>query len=282
MDAAVKKVRVPDFAAMKARGERITMLTAYDYTMAKILDKAAVDALLVGDSLGNVQLGYDNTLPVTLEDMIHHTQAVSRACKRALVVADMPFLSYGVDINAAVYNAGRLIKEGGADAVKIEGAGSLITQAIARMVEIGIPVVGHLGLTPQSIHRMGGYRVQAKTPEGVEKLLADAAQLQEAGIFALTLEGIPAQPAAQVTASLRIPTIGIGAGAACDGQVLVCYDALGMVDDLHPKFVKQFGQIGQAITEAVQAFCREVKDGTFPGPEHTYGEYVSPAKSDHS
>lgn len=272
MASVVHKVRVPDFTAMKERGERITMLTAYDYTMARLVDAAGVDSILVGDSVGMVQLGYSTTLPVTMDDMIHHTKAVSAGVKRALLVADMPFLSYQTDTWKAVENAGRLLKEAGADAVKVEGAGSVVP-AIARMVEIGIPVVGHLGLTPQSVRKFGGFKVQAKTPEAAKQLMADALSLQDAGVFAIVLESIPAEVAAQVTKTLRIPTIGIGAGVACDGQVLVTNDALGMFDDFHPKFVKEFANIGNTVRQAVQQYCSEVKGGQFPGPEHSFGSF---------
>lgn len=270
MDASVRKVRVPDFAAMKVRGERITMLTAYDYTMARLIDEGGVDSILVGDSVGNVQLGYPTTLPVTMEDMIHHTRAVSRGVKRALVVADMPFLSFQVDRLEAVKNAGRLLSEGGADAVKLEG-GKRILEAVEHMVDIGIPVVGHLGLTPQSVHQFGGFRVQAKTPEAVERLVAEALALEKAGVFSIVLESIPVDVAARVTEELRVPTIGIGAGAGCDGQVLVSYDALGMFDDFRPKFVKRYARIGEEIRRAVGAYCAEVRDGTFPDEAHSYG-----------
>jgi 3-methyl-2-oxobutanoate hydroxymethyltransferase len=270
MDAATRKVRVPDFVAMKARGERITMLTAYDYTMARLLDAGGVDSILVGDSVGNVQLGYSTTLPVTMEDMLHHTRAVSRGVQRALVIADMPFLSFQVDRLEAVRNAGRFLQEGGADAVKLEG-GQAVLPAVRHMVQIGIPVVGHLGLTPQSVHQFGGFKVQAKTEDAAKALMADALALEEAGAFCIVLESVPVDVAAAVTQRLRIPTIGIGAGVTCDGQVLVCYDALGMFDDFKPRFVKRFANLGNEIRRAVATYCSEVRDGTFPDAEHSYG-----------
>jgi 3-methyl-2-oxobutanoate hydroxymethyltransferase len=270
MDAATRKVRVPDFVAMKARGERITMLTAYDYTMARLLDAGGVDSILVGDSVGNVQLGYSTTLPVTMEDMLHHTRAVSRGVQRALVIADMPFLSFQVDPLEAVRNAGRFLQEGGADAVKLEG-GQAVLPAVRHMVQIGIPVVGHLGLTPQSVHQFGGFKVQAKTEDAAKALMADALALEEAGAFCIVLESVPVDVAAAVTQRLRIPTIGIGAGVTCDGQVLVCYDALGMFDDFKPRFVKRFANLGNEIRRAVATYCSEVRDGTFPDAEHSYG-----------
>jgi 3-methyl-2-oxobutanoate hydroxymethyltransferase len=209
--------------------------------------------------------------------MIHHTRAVSHGVRRALLIADMPFLSYQTDINQAVYNAGRFLKEAGADAVKVEGAGCIIP-AVARMVEIGIPVVGHLGLTPQSFNKFGGFKVQAKTPEAAQQLLHDALQLQEAGVFSIVLEGIPAPVAAEVTKELKVPTIGIGAGVACDGQVLVCYDAFGMFDDFRPKFVKQYAQVGETIRQAVRDYGTEVKNGQFPDPEHSFGSFQEASK----
>ncbi|NLN17718.1 MAG: 3-methyl-2-oxobutanoate hydroxymethyltransferase [Firmicutes bacterium] len=270
VDAATRKVRVPDFLAMKARGERITMLTAYDYTMARLIDAAGIDAILVGDSVGNVHLGYSTTLPVTMEEMLHHTRAVCRGVRRALVVADLPFLSFQVDPLEAVRNAGRILKEGGADAVKIEG-GQIVLPAVRHMVQIGIPVMGHLGLTPQSVHKFGGFRVQARSREAAKALLEDALALEDAGAFSIVLEGVPSDVAAEVTSQLRIPTIGIGAGPACDGQVLVCYDALGMFEDFKPKFVKRFAKLGEEIRRAVAEYCKGVREGTFPDLEHSYG-----------
>src|SRR5215469_1816257 len=232
----MKPVRVPDLRAMKERGEKITVWTAYDYTMARISDRAGIDVILVGDSLGMVVLGYDNTLPVTLDMMIHHTAAVSRGAKRALVVADMPFLTYQLSMEEAMRNAGRLIQEGGAAAVKIEGGGQIVDTA-KRLVDIGIPVMGHLGLTPQSVHQLGGFRPQGRDSEGADRLVKDAEMLERAGVFAIVLESIPPGLSGRVSAKLKIPTIGIGAGPECDGQVLVSYDALGL-SETPPPFAK--------------------------------------------
>jgi 3-methyl-2-oxobutanoate hydroxymethyltransferase len=258
-----KRIRLPDLEAKKRRGEKIAMLTAYDYTMARLLDRAGIDILLVGDSLGMVVLGYDTTLPVTMDAMVHHTHAVSRGVLRALVVADMPFLTYQVSVEEALRNAGRLIQEGGAAAVKIEGGGAAV-EAAARIVEAGIPVMGHLGLLPQSVHQLGGFRQQARLEEDAERLLADAQALQEAGAFALVLESIPAGVAKAVTAGLHIPTIGIGAGPHCDGQVLVSYDMLGLSQDSVPPFVKRYADLGEQTVAAARAYADEVQMGRFP------------------
>jgi 3-methyl-2-oxobutanoate hydroxymethyltransferase len=258
-----KRIRLPDLEAKKRRGEKIAMLTAYDYTMARLLDRAGIDILLVGDSLGMVVLGYDTTLPVTMDAMVHHTRAVSRGVLRALVVADMPFLTYQVSVEEALRNAGRLIQEGGAAAVKIEGGGAAV-EAAARIVEAGIPVMGHLGLLPQSVHQLGGFRQQARLEEDAERLLADAQALQEAGAFALVLESIPAGVAKAVTAGLHIPTIGIGAGPHCDGQVLVSYDMLGLSQDSVPPFVKRYADLGEQTVAAARAYADEVQMGRFP------------------
>jgi len=258
-----KRIRLPDLEAKKRRGEKIAMLTAYDYTMARLLDRAGIDILLVGDSLGMVVLGYDTTLPVTMDAMVHHTRAVSRGVLRALVVADMPFLTYQVSVEEALRNTGRLIQEGGAAAVKIEGGGAAV-EAAARIVEAGIPVMGHLGLLPQSVHQLGGFRQQARLEEDAERLLADAQALQEAGAFALVLESIPAGVAKAVTAGLHIPTIGIGAGPHCDGQVLVSYDMLGLSQDSVPPFVKRYADLGEQTVAAARAYADEVQMGRFP------------------
>jgi 3-methyl-2-oxobutanoate hydroxymethyltransferase len=258
-----KRIRLPDLEAKKRRGEKIAMLTAYDYTMARLLDRAGIDILLVGDSLGMVVLGYDTTLPVTMDAMVHHTRAVSRGVLRALVVADMPFLTYQVSVEEALRNTGRLIQEGGAAAVKIEGGGAAV-EAAARIVEAGIPVMGHLGLLPQSVHQLGGFRQQARLEEDAERLLADAQALQEAGAFALVLESIPAGVAKAVTAGLHIPTIGIGAGPHCDGQVLVSYDMLGLSQDSVPPFVKRYADLGEQAVAAARAYADEVRMGRFP------------------
>src|SRR5438309_9787242 len=254
----MKPVRVPDLRAMKKRGEKIAVLTAYDYTMARLLDRAGVDIILVGDSVGMVVLGFDNTLPVTLDMMIHHTAAVSRGVKRALIVADMPFLTFQLSMEEAMRNAGRLIQEGGAAAVKIEG-GRHIVATTKRLVDIGIPVMGHLGLTPQSVHQLGGFRPQGRDSETAERLLKDADVLEKAGAFAIVLESIPADLAGRVTASLRIPTIGIGAGPQCDGQVLVINDMLGFSDGPVPPFAKQYAQLSEQIVSAARAYIEEVR-----------------------
>lgn len=253
---------------MKARGEKIAMLTAYDYPTACLLDEAGIDMLLVGDSVGNVVLGYDDTLPVTMEEMLHHTRAVARGARRAMVVGDLPFLSYQVSLPEAVLNAGRFLKEGGAQAVKLEG-GSERAEVVRLLVETGIPVMGHIGLTPQSVHQLGGYRVQGKDEAAARRLLESALALEEAGVFALVLEAVPAALAAQVTSRLRVPTIGIGAGRDCDGQVLVAHDMLGLSGRV-PKFVKQYAALGDTVKEAVRAYRADVKNGSFPGPEHCY------------
>jgi 3-methyl-2-oxobutanoate hydroxymethyltransferase len=263
MSERVKRVRVPDLKQMKQRGEKIAVLTAYDALMARLLDRAGLDVLLVGDSLGMVLLGYETTLPVTLEAMIHHTQAVTRGTRRALVVADMPFLTYQVSEAEAVRNAGRLIQEGGAHAVKIEG-GRPVVEVARRLVEVGIPVMGHLGLTPQSVNQLGGYRQQAKSDPDARRLLEDAKALEAAGVFSIVLESIPAEVAGTVSAELGIPTIGIGAGPHCDGQVLVSHDALGLNDEFVPPFVKQFARLGDLLVAAAETYAREVKEGAYP------------------
>jgi 3-methyl-2-oxobutanoate hydroxymethyltransferase len=258
-----KRVRLPDLEAKKRRGEKIAMLTAYDYTMARLLDRAGIDVLLVGDSLGMVVLGYETTLPVTLDAMVHHTRAVSRGVERALLVADMPFLTYQVSVEEAMRNAGRLMQEGGASAVKIEGSGAAV-EAAARLVEAGIPVMGHLGLLPQSVHQLGGYRQQARQPADADQLLADAQALEQAGAFAVVLESIPAAVAETVRAGLRIPTIGIGAGPHCDGQVLVSFDMLGLSQDGAPSFVKRYADLGELTVAAAKAYAEDVRAGRFP------------------
>ena len=259
------RIRVPDLESKKRRGERIAMLTAYDYTMARLLDRAGIDVMLVGDSLGMVVLGYETTLPVTLDAMVHHTRAVSRGAERALVVADMPFLTFQLSVPEAVRNAGRLIQEGGAAAVKMEGGGAVV-EAAARLVEVGIPVMGHLGLVPQSVHQLGGFRRQATLDEDAGQLLADAHALEAAGAFAVVLESIPAEVARGVTKELRIPTIGIGAGPYCDGQVLVSYDMLGLSQDGVPAFVKRYAELGDQTVAAVRAYADDVRTGRFPAP----------------
>jgi len=247
---------------MKERGEKIAVWTAYDFTMARLLDRAGIDIILVGDSLGMVVLGYDNTLPVTLDMIIHHTAAVSRGAKHALIVADMPFLTYQLSMEEAMRNAGRLIQEGGAAAVKIEG-GRQIVDTAKRLVDIGIPVMGHLGLTPQSVHQLGGFRPQGRDAEAADRLVKDAQMLERAGVFAVVLESIPPDLAGSITSSVKMPTIGIGAGTQCDGQVLVSYDALGL-SDAPPPFAKQYAQLSNEIVSAVRAYIENVCAG---GPQ---------------
>ena len=254
---------------MKNSGHKISMLTAYDYTTARLLDEAGVNTILVGDSLGNVILGYEDTISVTVEDMIHHSAAVARGAKNALVVTDLPFMSYQTSVYDAVVNAGRLMKEGRAGAVKLEG-GKEVCPQIKAIVSAGIPVVAHLGLTPQSINAFGGFKVQGKTETAAKKLIEDAKAVEEAGAFLLVLECVPAKLAKLVTESINIPTIGIGAGAGCDGQVLVIYDMLGMFSDFKRKFVKHFANAGDVIREAVKTYIAEIDDGTFPAEEHCY------------
>lgn len=257
------------FQQAKQKQEKLAVLTAYDYSMAKLIDGAGVHGILVGDSLGMVMLGYENTLSVTMEDMIHHTAAVARGVKDALVIADMPFLSYQVSVEEAVRNAGRLVQEGHAEAVKLEGGKTVVPQVRA-IVDASIPVMGHLGLTPQSVNAFGGFKVQGKTMEAAQKLLDDARALEEAGAFAIVLECVPSKLAEKISKAISIPTIGIGAGAGCDGQVLVYQDMLGMFSDFTPKFVKRFGDIGSAMTEAFQAYVQEVEQGQFPAEEHGF------------
>jgi 3-methyl-2-oxobutanoate hydroxymethyltransferase len=263
------KVTAPRLVEMKRRSDPITVLTAYDFPTARIADEAGVDVLLVGDSLGTVVLGYESTLPVTMEDMLHHTAAVTRAKPRALVVGDMPFMSYQVSVEQAVANAGRLIQEAGADAVKLEG-GERVIAAVTRLVEIGIPVMGHLGLTPQSVLAMGGYKVQARGEADQERLVHEAQLLEKAGCFAVVLEGIPARLGAQVTRSLAIPTIGIGAGVQCDGQVLVSHDLLGLYLGSAPKFVRRYASLADATREAFTRYVADVKARRFPSDEESY------------
>jgi 3-methyl-2-oxobutanoate hydroxymethyltransferase len=265
---AVKKTIV-EIQKMKVAGEKIAMLTCYDYPTARILDGCGIDMILVGDSAGVVVAGYENTLPVTMDEMLYHTRAVMRALPKALVVTDMPFMSYQSDVVEARKNAGRMLKEGGAAAVKIEG-GANMAPTIRALVEIDIPVVGHIGLTPQSIHRMGGYKVQGKKSDQAEQLIADALAIQEAGAFALVLEGIPQSLAQRITELLVIPTIGIGAGSFCDGQVLVLHDILGLCEKYSPKFVKRYAEAGIMVAAAVKEYMADVKSGSFPAAEHCF------------
>ena len=263
------KNTVLTFQQAKENGEKLTMLTAYDYSTAKLIDEAGVNSILVGDSLGNVILGYEDTISVTMEDMIHHGAAVARGAKNALVVIDMPFMSYQTSVYDALVNAGRLMKEGRGDAVKLEGGVEVCPQ-IKAIVDAGIPVCAHIGLTPQSINAFGGFKVQGKSEAAAKKLLEDAKAVEEAGAFAVVIEGVPAKIAALITEQLHIPTIGIGAGKDCDGQVLVYQDMLGMFSDFTPKFVKRYATIGEVMKEAFQNYIKEVQDGVFPAEENTY------------
>jgi 3-methyl-2-oxobutanoate hydroxymethyltransferase len=258
---------IHDLAAWKREGRRFPMLTAYDFPTAQILDEAGIPVLLVGDSVANNVLGYETTLPVTMDEMLHHARAVARGARGALLVGDMPFLSFQTGTEEAIRNAGRYLKEGGMHAVKLEGP---VFDLAETLVAQGIPVMGHLGLTPQSVHAMGGYRVQAKTDEAAERLLADAQSLDKAGIFSLVLEGIPSEVARRVTESVAVPTIGIGAGPHCDGQVLVITDLLGIGGGKYPKFVKPYANLRQEITRAVRAFADDVEAGAFPDEAHSY------------
>ena len=262
-------VTVSTFQTMKQKGEKISMITAYDYTTARLVDESGIDSILVGDSLGNVMLGLGDTVSVTMEDMIHHGAAVARGTKRALVVIDMPFMSYQASVYDAVANAGRLMKEARANAVKLEG-GVEVADRIRAIVAAQIPVCAHIGLTPQGVNAFGGFKVQGKTADSARKLLEDAHAVEEAGAFAVVLEAIPAELAARVSAELTIPTIGIGAGAGCDGQVLVNQDMLGTFIDFTPKFVRRFAEVGEVMRGAYAEYDRCVKDGTFPAPEHCY------------
>ncbi len=248
---------------------KVVCLTAYDFAFARLLDQSGVHIVLVGDSLGMTMLGYESTLPVTMEQMLHHTAAVRRGIDHALIVADMPFLSYQVSIPQGLENAGRFLKEAGADAVKVEG-GAIRTSLVQALVANGIPVMGHIGLTPQSVNAFGGYKVQGRAEEDAKQLLEDAKALEQAGSFALVLECVPAELAKKITQEIGIPTIGIGAGSSCDGQILVMHDLLGMNDAFCPKFVKRYADLGPQIREAFEAYKHEVKDGTFPGDEHSY------------
>ena len=257
------------FQQAKENGAKLTLLTAYDYSTAKLIDEAGVNSILVGDSLGNVILGYEDTISVTMEDMIHHGAAVARGAKNALVVIDMPFMSYQTSVYDALVNAGRLMKEGRGDAVKLEGGVEVCPQ-IKAIVDAGIPVCAHIGLTPQSINAFGGFKVQGKSEAAAKKLLEDAKAVEEAGAFAVVIEGVPAKIAALITEQLHIPTIGIGAGKDCDGQVLVYQDMLGMFSDFTPKFVKRYANIGEVMKEAFQNYIKEVQDGVFPAEENTY------------
>jgi 3-methyl-2-oxobutanoate hydroxymethyltransferase len=272
----LEKITASALRGRKAReartpGEKIVAITAYDASFARLLDAAQADVLMVGDSLGMVVQGLPNTLAVTLEDIIYHTRAVVRGSSRALVVADLPFMSYQVSPEHALISAGRLVKEGGAEAVKLEG-GTAVCPAIERMVEAGIPVMGHLGLTPQSIHALGGFRVQGREEGARERLLADARALERAGAFSIVLEAVPKGLAKAISESIGIPTIGIGAGPDCDGQVLVCYDLLGLFQGFVPRFVKRYAELGESVIEAAKSFVAEVRAGQFPDDRHSFGD----------
>ncbi|HEU0053012.1 MAG TPA: 3-methyl-2-oxobutanoate hydroxymethyltransferase [Longimicrobium sp.] len=258
-----------DLREMKRRGEKIAALTAYDYLLAKLVDGAGVDVVLVGDSLGQVVLGLDTTLPVTLDDMIHHARAVRRGVERALLVVDLPFLTYQVSREDALRNAGRVLQETGASAVKLEGGTPEIAQTVQALVRAGIPVMGHLGFTPQSVHSIG-VKVQGRGEEGRERLLEEAKRLEDAGAFSVVLELVPGALAEEVSSTLSIPTIGIGAGAGCDGQVLVLHDMLGLNTEFQPRFLRRFADVGTAVTEGVDAYVKAVKAAEYPGAEHTF------------
>ncbi len=272
-----EKVTIHTLRQKKASGDKITMLTCYDASFARLLDGAGVDVLLVGDSLGMVVQGNATTLPVTLDEMIYHTRAVVRGTRRAQVVGDMPFMSYQTSLEDALRSAGRLMKEGGAEAVKLEG-GAQHAELVRRLVASGIPVMGHIGLTPQSFHQMGGFKVQGREQKAAERLLVDAQTLEEAGAYSIVLEGIPLEVAGRITAALRVPTIGIGAGPLCDGQVLVIYDLLGMNEEFKPKFVKRYENFAVRIRTAVDEFIDEVKTGRFPSDEESFS--LAPAARD--
>ena len=262
-------VTVRDIQAFRERGERFAMLTAYDALSARLLDEAGIPLILVGDTLGMVVLGYEDTLPVTVEQMLHHTAAVKRGVRNAMVVGDMPFMSYQASVEDGMRNAGRFLKEAGADAVKLEGGGRVL-DLVARLTDGGIPVMGHLGLTPQSVNQFGGYRVQGRSEEQAHQIVKDAKSLEAAGAFALVLEAVPADVAREVTETLRIPTIGIGAGPHCSGQVMVFHDFLGITEGKLPRFVKRYATLADDIRNAAGAFSAEVASGVYPGPEHTY------------
>jgi 3-methyl-2-oxobutanoate hydroxymethyltransferase len=264
------KVTVPALRARKTQGPKIAMVTAYDATMAKLLEAGGADVLLVGDSLGMVVQGLSNTLPVTLDEMCYHGRAVSRAAVRAHVMGDLPFMSYQASPEQAVMAAGKLLKEGGCESVKLEG-GRDFAEHVRRIVSASIPVMAHIGLTPQSVHAMGGFRVQGRSADAAERLVEDAKILEQAGAFGLLLEGIPSELGNRITQSVSIPTVGIGAGPDCDGQVLVCYDFLGMYPDLRPRFVKRFAEVGDVIVEATRAYVAEVQGGAFPSDAHSFG-----------
>jgi 3-methyl-2-oxobutanoate hydroxymethyltransferase len=267
---ALDKVTVPEIRARKTAGPKIAMLTAYDATLGRLLDEGGADILLVGDSLGMVVQGLPNTLPVTVDEICYHGRAVARAARRAQLVGDMPFLSFQVSSEKALEAAGKMLKEGAFEAVKLEG-GEAVAETVARIVAAGIPVMGHVGLTPQSLHAMGGFRVQGKSEDAAGRVLRDAKALEQAGVYAMVLEGVPADLGRRITESVSVPTIGIGAGPWCDGQVLVCYDFLGMYGEIRPKFVKRYAELGDAVVEATKNYVREVRSQAFPTHEHSFG-----------
>lgn len=269
-DARKPRGSIPRFLEMKRQGEKIVALTAYDALFARLVEDARVDILLIGDSLGQVVLGYPSTIPVTMDEMIHHGKAVQKGAAETFLVLDMPFLSYQISPEDALRNAGRALKETGVQAVKLEGGTAATCQTVAKLVQSGIPVMGHLGLTPQSVHALGGYRVQGREEAAAERLRAQALALEEAGCFGLVLELIPAELAGEISRSLAIPTIGIGAGSECDGQVLVLYDALGLNTGFRPKFLKRFGDLDADVRKALGAYVSEVREGSYPGPEHSF------------
>lgn len=271
----MQKVTAPWVLRTKATGHKLCVVTAYDATFSRLLDEAGADILLVGDSLGMVVQGQPNTLSVTVDDMIYHTKAVVRGARRAQVVADMPFMSYHVSTEQSVLNAGRLVAEGGADAVKLEG-GSRVAETIAKIVACGIPVMGHIGLTPQSVLVMGGFRVQGREDEALKQLMDDVRAVEQAGAYSVVIEGVPSDVGAQLSRAVNIPTIGIGAGAGTDGQVLVCYDMLGLFNDFKPRFVKRFAELGESVLDATRRFKGEIQAGTFPGPEHSFAPRQAP------
>jgi len=266
---AKQKTTIPQYREMKEKQQKIRMVTAYDYPTALLVDRTDIEMVLVGDSLGMVVLGYDGTVPVSMDEMIHHIKPVVRGAKNTLIVGDMPFMSYNVSIEKAIENAGRIMKEGGADCVKLEG-GVAMAQTVKAIVDAGIPVMGHIGLTPQTASQLGGFKVQGKDTAAAERMIIEAQTLEEAGAFSIVLEAIPAPLAKLITEKISIPTIGIGAGVDCDGQVLVLHDLIGLFDRFTPKFVKKYADVGSEILKALETYSAEVKNGQFPGPEHSF------------
>ena len=265
-----QKLSIPAMREMKEQGKKIRVVTAYDYPTAILVDQTEIELILVGDSLGMVVLGYEATVPVTMEDMLHHTKAVGRGAKNTLIVTDMPFMSYNISIPEAIRNAGRLMQEGGADCVKLEGGSPVITETVKAIVQAGIPVMAHIGLTPQTATQLGGFKVQGKDKAAAEKMIEEALRLEEAGASSIVLEAIPAPLAEMISKKLTIPTIGIGAGVNCDGQVLVFHDMVGLFDRFVPKFVRQYTNVSQQMLSALNSYAQEVADAKFPGPEHSF------------